>query len=454
MPAKDKKDRNAAARLEIVYKKPSELLPADYNPRHITRSQFFHLQKSIERFGFQQPVIVNATNKNTIVGGHQRVAVAEKMGLAEIPCVMVNLTPEEERELNIRLNANTGEWDYDKLANSFDLSELESWGFDVRLLGLEDGNIKGKKDPDDAPDPSKVPSVTQLGDVWMLGQHRLICGDATDSTAYAKVLEGRKAKMMFTDPPYNVDYEGSAGKIKNDKMSASDFHKFLDRFFDAALERLDGACYVCMSSSELHTLIDTFRKNGGHWSTYICWAKNSFTLGRSDYHRQYEPIMYGWPDGSKKHFTDRRDLGDVWKEKGFAVETNDDSTYTVSYHDEKYDRQITIRVNDLNDIEIDKQPFADIWYHDKPKKSKLHPTMKPVELVLRAINNSSQRGDTVLDPFSGSGSTLIACEQSNRVYAGIELDPKFCDVIVTRWQEFTGQTATRVPAAQAKEKKL
>jgi DNA modification methylase len=252
---------------------------------------------------------------------------------------------------------------------------------------------------DEVPEPPDEP-VSKPGDLWVLGDHRLLCGDATVLADVERVLGGQLADMTFCDPPYNVDYANSPkdklrGKhrpILNDSLG-SRFEAFL---YDACVNILSvtkGAVYVCMSSSELHTLQRAFIAAGGRWSTFVIWAKNTFTLGRADYQRQYEPILYGWKDGADHYWCGARDQGDV-------------------------------------------------WFFDKPVRNDLHPTMKPVALVQRAIRNSSKTRDIVLDPFGGSGSTLIACEKSGRQARLVELDPKYVDTIILRWQEFTGGTAT------------
>jgi len=243
--------------------------------------------------------------------------------------------------------------------------------------------------------------VSKPGDVWIMGRHRLLCGDSTDAASYDTLLGTERVAMIFQDPPYNVDYantakdklRGTNRPILNDNLGDG-FQDFLLAAFKPALQRCDGAVYVAMSSSELDTLQAAFRAAGGKWSTFIIWAKNTFTLGRSDYQRQYEPILYGWPEGANRHWCGDRDQGDV-------------------------------------------------WHFNKPRVNDLHPTMKPVELVERAIRNSSRPGDLVLDPFGGSGTTLIAAEKAGRKARLIELDPKYADVIVRRWQDWTGQQATR-----------
>jgi DNA modification methylase len=239
-----------------------------------------------------------------------------------------------------------------------------------------------------------------------MGSHRLLCGDSTVAESYDVLLQGSPVDMVFTDPPYNVNYANSAkdkmrGKdraILNDNLGDG-FYDFLLAALTQMVTHCRGGIYVAMSSSELDVLQSAFRAAGGKWSTFIIWAKNTFTLGRADYQRQYEPILYGWPEGAQRHWCGDRDQGDVWNIK-------------------------------------------------KPQKNDLHPTMKPVELVERAIRNSSRPGNVVLDPFGGSGTTLIAAEKSGRVARLIELDPKYVDVIVRRWEEFTGKQAIREAADQ------
>jgi DNA modification methylase len=265
------------------------------------------------------------------------------------------------------------------------------------MSSLEDGTGP-QEGEDDIPETPEDP-ISRPGDLWILGNHRLLCGDSTVVTDYEKVLGGVKADLCFCDPPYNVDYAGGVGaekagkgrRIKNDALGDA-FGQFLNDACVLINMHTDGAVYICMSSSELQTLQAAFKSAGGHWSTFIIWAKDRFTLGRADYQRQYEPILYGWPEGVKRHWCGDRDQGDVWNIQ-------------------------------------------------RPSKNDLHPTMKPVALVERAIRNSSRKGDLVFDPFGGSGTTLIAAEKTGRHASLIELDPKYVDVIVRRWQEFTGREA-------------
>ena len=388
-----------------------KLLPYVRNARQHSDEQIAQIAASIAEFGFVNPILTGADG--VLVAGHGRLAAARKLGLPTVPVVVLDhLTPTQRRALVLADNrlAELATWD-DALLR-IELEALQDDGFDLDLTGFdadalaelladEEPQIEGRTEDDAIPEMPEEP-VSRSGDVWRLGPHRLVCGDATTAEAYARLFpDGERADMVFTDPPYNVNYANSAkdklrGKhrpILNDALGEG----FYDFLFDALaliMAHTRGAIYVAMSSSELDTLQAAFRAAGGHWSTFIIWAKNTFTLGRSDYQRQYEPILYGWPEGATRHWCGDRDQGDVWQIK-------------------------------------------------KPAKNDLHPTMKPVDLVERAIRNSSRPGDVVLDPFGGSGTTLIAAEKAGRVARLIELDPKYADVIVRRWQDWTGQQATR-----------
>ncbi len=387
----------------------TKLLPYARNARTHSDDQVMQIAASIAEFGFTNPILAGADG--VIVAGHGRLAAANKLGLSMVPVVVLDhLSATQRRALVIadnRIAENAG-WDDAMLrveleALQDDHFDLSITGFDLDdladLQGDEDGD--GKSDQDDAvPEVSETVS-TQPGDIWLLGKHRLLCGDSTLADSYTQLLLGETVDLVFTDPPYNVNYANSAkdklrGKnrtILNDNLGEG-FYDFLLAALTPTLAHCRGAMYIAMSSSELDVLQDAFRAAGGHWSTFIIWAKNTFTLGRADYQRQYEPILYGWPEGAQRHWCGDRDQGDV-------------------------------------------------WHINKPAKNDLHPTMKPVELVERAIRNSSKPGQVVLDPFGGSGTTLIAAEKTGRVARLIELDPKYVDVIVRRWQDWTGQQATR-----------
>ena len=387
----------------------TRLIPYARNARTHSDEQVAQIAASIVEFGFTNPVL--AGSDGVVICGHGRLAAAQRLGLPEVPVVILDhLTPTQRRALIIadnRIAENSG-WDPELLR--LEIEALEDDHFDVSLTGFdadalselldgEETDQAGQTDDDQIPEVLED-TISKPGDVWILGPHRLLCGDATQAESYERLLQGQPVDLLWSDPPYNVNYANSAkdklrGKnraILNDNL-VEGFYDFLLDALTPALSHCQGAVYLAMSSSELDTLQSAFRKAGGHWSTFIIWAKNTFTLGRADYQRQYEPILYGWPEGKQRHWCGDRDQGDVWNIK-------------------------------------------------KPAKNDLHPTMKPVELVERCIRNSTKPGQTVLDPFGGSGTTLIAAEKSGRVARLMELDPKYVDVIVRRWQDWTGQPAT------------
>ena len=388
----------------------AKLLPYARNARTHSDDQVAQIAASIAEFGFTNPIL--AGSDGVIVAGHGRLAAAQKLGLAVVPVVVLDhLSATQRRALVIadnRIAENAG-WDDAMLR--IEIASLQDDDFDVSLTGFDADALaelmagdepdgEGEADDDAVPELSETP-ISRPGDVWSLGGHRLLCGDSTVTESYDRLLDGEQVDMVFTDPPYNVNYANSAkdkmrGKdraILNDNLGDG-FYDFLLAALTPTIAHCRGGIYVAMSSSELDVLQAAFRAAGGKWSTFIIWAKNTFTLGRADYQRQYEPILYGWPEGAQRHWCGDRDQGDVWNIK-------------------------------------------------KPQKNDLHPTMKPVELVERAIRNSSRPGNVVLDPFGGSGTTLIAAEKSGRLARLIELDPKYVDVIVRRWQEWTGKQATR-----------
>ena len=379
------------------------LIPYARNPR-CNAAAIDAVKASIAEFGFRQPIVVD--EQMVVIVGHTRLAAAKALGLATVPVhIAEGLTPAQTRAYRLMDNRSheNADWDDDLLKLEF--ADLQLDGFDLELTGFDADQLSkllgaeasdALTDPDDVPDAPDQP-CTRPGDLWRLGIHRVLCGNATIAEDVARVMAGALADMAFTDPPYNVDYGKPAKGKSNDRRILNDalgddFCSFLQAACTHLLAVTKGACYVCMSSSELHTLQRAWLAAGGKWSTYLIWAKNTFTLGRSDYQRQYEPILYGWKAGAEHYWCGARDQGDV-------------------------------------------------WFCDKPRANDLHPTMKPVELVERAIRNSSKTRDLVLDPFGGSGTTLIACEQSGRAARLLELDPKYVDVIVERWQRLTGDVA-------------
>jgi DNA modification methylase len=303
------------------------------------------------------------------------------------------------------------------------------------------------KEDDDVPDKSEK-ATSKMGDIYQLGEHRLMCGNSIDEKDVEKLMDGEKAQMCFTDPPYNIDYQGGMSThkqnkregIMNDKMENGKFYEFLSEMTRRIVENVKGGVYICMSSSELPNLKTAWEANGGHWQSFIIWVKNNFTLSRADYQNTYEPILYGWAKGIKNHyFIDRRDIANVWEDLR-EVKTEFDGKHT-SIKFQGFEVKIE---GEAKGIIKRKKQRTDIWRYDKPTISKEHPTMKPVALCLEAVKNSSQRGETVLDIFGGSGSTLIACEKANRKARIMELDPQYVDVIIKRWEEYTGQKAQKI----------
>ena len=388
----------------IERKKVADLIPAEYNPRKDLKPgdpEYEKLKRSIEQFGYVEPVIWNKTS-GRVVGGHQRLKVLLDMGVTEVECVIVELNDNKEKALNVALNKISGEWDKDKL--TLLISDLQGADFDVTLTGFDPAELddlfeastqdKAHDDDFDVDEELKKPTVTKLGDVWQFGPHRLVCGDSTRAETYDLLMAGKKANLVVTDPPYNVNYEGSAGKIKNDNMANDKFYQFLLDAF-ACMEAVmadDASIYVFHSDTEGLNFRRAFSDAGFYLSGCCIWKKQSLVLGRSPYQWQHEPCLFGWKkSGKHQWYTGRKE--------------------------------------------------TTIWEFDKPKKNGDHPTMKPVPLIAYPIMNSSMSNTIVLDPFGGSGSTLIACEQTERFCYTIELDEKFCDVIMKRYIEQAGSDA-------------
>ena len=374
------------------------LVPYARNARTHSKEQILQLRASLREFGFVNPVIVDKALN--VIAGHGRILAAKEEGITEIPCVFAEHLTEAQKRAYIladnRLAMNAG-WDAEMLA--IELSDLQGSDFDISLLGFDDaelnkllGGMEDVKDDDfDVDAELKKPAITRSGDLWLLGKHRLICGDSTKADTFTLLMDGTLANLVVTDPPYNVNYEGTAGKIQNDNMVDGKFYQFLlDAFVltEKAMAR-DASIYVFHADTEGLNFRKAFSDAGFYLSRTCIWKKQSLVLGRSPYQWQHEPILFGWKK-SGKH---------AW------------------YSDRK---QTTI------------------WEFEKPKKNGDHPTMKPVPLLAYPIVNSSMTGCIVLDPFGGSGSTLIACEQTDRICFTVELDEKYCDVIVKRYIEQTG----------------
>ncbi len=392
--------------MEIKELSLKELKPAAYNPRKKLKKgdkEYEKIKQSLLKFGYVDPIIVN--KDMTVIGGHQRLTVLKDLDYETAKCVIVDLPKEDEKALNIALNKITGQWDEALLADL--LLDLQESDFNLDLTGFEPpeiddilSNVHDKElseDEFDVEEELKKATLSRHGDIWQLGKHRVICGDSTKAETYKQLLDDRKANLVVTDPPYNVDVEETAGKILNDNMSDGDFYQFLLSMFTQVENHMedDASIYVFHADTEGLNFRKAFKDAGFYLSGCCIWKKNSLVLGRSPYQWQHEPCLYGWKKkGKHQWFSDRK--------------------------------QTTI------------------WEYDRPKSSKDHPTMKPIQLMAYPIQNSSMRGTIVLDPFLGSGSTLIAADQTGRVCYGIELDEKFVDVIVKRYIEVTGNTEVTV----------
>ena len=370
------------AEINIQYYKANDLIMAEYNPRQLTKDQYTQLKDSLTRFGLVDPLIVNKhkTRKNILVGGHQRLRIAKEMGLDNIPCVEVDLPYDKERELNIRLNKNVGEWDYDSLANHFDVGELTEWGFsDDELQFWIDEPTEGLIEDDEIPEVEEA--ITKQGDLCILGDHKVLCGDATKKEDVERLMEGQKADMVFTDPPYGIGYEYNSHQDKQ----GDEYLKFCDSFWN-----------VLKTFSELIVITTGWKYKKFWWNKNpadcIYWfCKNKTSGGKTSYLRKVEPVFI---------------FGEIikrYKEDYFEVLNN---------------------------------------YNNEVKG--LHTCPKPVELLQELIVPQTKTSSNVLDVFLGSGSTLIACEKTKRKCYGMEIDPHYCDVIVKRWEGFTGKKAERV----------
>ena len=369
----------------MILKKSKDLIEYDNNPRNNDEA-IQSVANSIKEFGFKVPIVI--TKDNVIIAGHTRLKAAVLLDLKEVPCIIADdLNDEQIKAFRLADNktAELATWDFSKLEEEMSYINMDmlQFGFEELEELLPDN---ASDDDFDIEDEIPVVPFSELGDVYVLGKHRVMCGDSTKSEDVIKLVDSQTIDMIFTDPPYNVDYEGTAGKIKNDKMEDNSFYLFLYDAFKNMFEHTKpgGAIYVCHAATELKNFLLSYLEAGFKYAQQIIWEKNALVLGRQDYHWRHEPILYGWREGAAHFFVDDR--------------TQDT-----------------------------------IWNYNKPRKSEEHPTMKPLELVGKAISNSSRRHETILDLFSGSGSTLIAADQLDRKSCLMELDERFVDVIVKRY---------------------
>jgi DNA modification methylase len=388
-----------------------KLIPYAKNSRTHSPEQVGQIAASIKEFGFRNPILVDGVG---IIAGHGRLMAAQKLGLDKVPTIdCSDMTPSQKKAYIIadnKLALNAG-WDTAML--TIEMQELEVEGFDLELLGFDDKELNALLEPeivDGLTDEDEVPELpeepkSKLGDIYILGNHRLMCGDSTSIDAVEKMMDGDKASLVVTDPPWNVAYGTNLANnaqgykqrtIMNDNFETTqEWEDFLSGFMGNIIAFTMKGCpiYCVMGASEWPAIDKALRDGGFHWSSTIIWAKDTLVLSRKDYHTQYEPIWYGWKDDGPR----------IWT--------------------------------------VQDRKQSDVWECKRPKRSELHPTTKPVELIERAVLNSSNAGTIVFEPFGGSGSTLIACEKTGRKARLMELDPKYCDVIVKRWEDFTGQKA-------------
>lgn len=378
------------------------LTPADYNPRKDLQpgdKEYEKIKNSINEFGYVDPIIINTDD--TIIGGHQRLKVLKDLGFTEVDCVVVEVDKTKEKALNIALNKISGSWDVALLKDLID--DLKDLNFDIEFTGFEPPELDElfnqlhdkdtEEDDFDVDEELKEPAVSKLGDLWLLGRHRLICGDSTSPETYEKLMDGKKANLTVTDPPYGVAYDGSQGTIKNDNLKDEEFYTFLLDAFKNMENSManDASIYVFHADTKGLIFRRAFEDAGFYLSGVCQWVKQSLVLGRSPYQWKNEPCLFGWKKkGKHKWYTGRKE--------------------------------------------------TTIWEFDRPTKSKLHSTMKPIPLIAYPIKNSTTINSIVLDPFSGSASTIIACEQTDRIGYAIELEEKFVDVGVKRYIEYVSSS--------------
>ena len=433
-----------------------KLVPYARNSRTHSPEQIKQIQASIREFGFVNPVLIDG--KFNIIAGHGRVLAAKAEGLEEVPCVLVEHLTEAQKKAYIladnKLALNAG-WDTEML--KIEIEELKELDFDIGLIGFDGDEIdllfkQEEEVEEDDFDVDQalgeiVEPITKRGDVWQLGRHRLMCGDATIQTDIDKLMGGQLADMTFTDPPYNVDYAGGTKeklKIQNDSMEDSEFYYFL---YDAYVSMFNavkagGAIYVCHADTEGINFRKAMKDAGWELKQCIIWVKNALVMGRQDHHWQHEPILYGWKPGEAHRWYGGRKQTTVIKAEDGVFINKTETGFQLTFNNGH--QKVVLDVPEYEIKEVLSDDITTTWHIDKPLRNGEHPTMKPIKLCARAIENSSKSGDIVVDFFGGSGSTLIACEQTSRTCYMSELDEKYCDVIVKRYEEYTGQKAEMI----------
>ena len=484
--------------MKIEKVKIAELNPAEYNPRRMTNKQYEDLKNSLEKFGLVDPIIINADN--TVVGGHQRLRIMRELGAELVPVVRVNLSKEDEKELNIRLNKNTGEFDLDVLANNFEVDELKDWGFKDIELGFNiDKIVEGNIEDDHIPEVKET--RVKLGDVWQLGKHRLMCGDSTKESDVNKLMNGQKAELLHADPPYGMGKEKDG--VLNDNLYKEKLDTFQLEWFKTFRPYLDdnGSCYIWGNAEDLwrlwYSLLKdlerlTYRNeivwNKGHGMgmssqqhrmyptvtercLFFMIGEQGFNNNQDNYFEKWEPIRTYLEKEIKKlnesdktiatalGYKDGRTVNHWWSRSQWTFPTEKNYNALREYSKTKNNEGFKKEYEELKkEYEELKKAFydtrayfnnthdnmTDVWNYERVsgKERHNHATPKPVEMIERIIKTSSKK--KVIEPFLGSGSTLIACEKTNRICYGMELDTKYCDVIIERWEQFTGQKAKRI----------
>ena len=425
--------------MKIETRKIAELHEWEKNPRTITKDAYERLKYQILKLKDYKPLLI--TPDNTVIGGNMRLKAYRELGMTETLVSIVE--PKDENELweyALSDNDHVGATNADMIANEMPNLNIDWSKYAIDLQ--EPTTLQELLDQysdvteDDVPDVAEGEPVSKYGEVYQLGTHRLICGDATKIEDVMKLMGEEKADMIFTDPPYNMNYTGGGANqrtgILNDKMTKSNFYDFLYDSLANMMTVNKGSFYICMGSKEMDTLKIAFEQAGGHFQSYIIWVKNRFTLSGSDYQNQYESLLYGWVDGKDHYFLNDRGQGVVWYEIGDKAKIVDGKTEI------KIGTTTIVLEGIVKGIIRHGKRRTDIWEHDRPSESKEHPTMKPVKLVAEAIKNSSLEGQNVLDLFGGSGTTLIACQQTGRKCLMGELDPKYVDVIRKRYARYLG----------------
>lgn len=410
--------------------KIADLKPYERNARTHSEEQVDQIARSIEEFGFLNPVLID--EEKNVIAGHGRIMAAQKLGMTEVPCLFVEGLTEDQRKAYVLADnrlTELGGWDAELI--SAELQDLKAAGFDIDITGFTiddiiiDETTWADFDEPTIDDKTEVVPRIKRGEVWQLGQHRLMCGDSTKAEDVAKLMGGGTADLLLTDPPYNVAISNSQGQtIANDDMHSDDFCSFLTAAFTNASTAMKygAGFYIWYASKSSAEFLNAMRSTGLEPRQQLIWVKNMFTMGRQDYQWRHEPCFYGWKEGGAHYFIDVR------------------SFTTVEDDVDKLTREKAIeRLKEL-------AQFSTAMYENKPAKDDLHPTMKPVGLFKKLIRNSSRQGDLVLDLFAGSGTAIVAAEEMNRRCYSMEYDPVYAEVIIQRWEEQTGKTATRVEA--------